>query len=372
MHMSQSIARATPSARQLAVEYRPASALKPDPRNARTHPKRQIEQIVASIRRVRLYQPDPGRRRRNAHRRVMAASGRKAARVGRGAGHHARWSRPMRRSGRLRLADNKIALNAGWDLEILQARAWRAWHVRYRLRPRRLTGFSTGEIDVILKAANDPDDEVIPPVPASPAPGLATSGFLASTGSAAATAATSTFFERVVGEGASIDAAFLDPPYNVRINGHANATGRHREFAMASGEMSEAEFRAFLTETLGAAARVSRDGAVHFVCMDWRHMDDVSARRPCGLWRSPEPLRLEQVQCRHGLALPLQARAGLCLPGRERPAFQHGRARQARPQPHQRLGLRLGQLDGRAAGARIWRCIRPSSRPRWSPTPSRT
>src|SRR5258708_34500674 len=46
---------------------------------------------------------------------------------------------------------------------------------------------------------------------------------------------------------------------------------------MASGEMSEAEFRSFLADTLGAAARVSRDGAIHFVCMDWRHMDDVSA-----------------------------------------------------------------------------------------------
>jgi DNA modification methylase len=46
---------------------------------------------------------------------------------------------------------------------------------------------------------------------------------------------------------------------------------------MASGEMSEAEFRSFLADTLGAAARVSRDGAVHFVCMDWRHMDDASA-----------------------------------------------------------------------------------------------
>jgi len=47
--------------------------------------------------------------------------------------------------------------------------------------------------------------------------------------------------------------------------------------ARLSGEMSEAEFRSFLTDTLGAAARVSRDGAVHFICMDWRHMDDVSA-----------------------------------------------------------------------------------------------
>ena len=84
------------------------------------------------------------------------------------------------------------------------------------------------------------------------------------------------FVRRLVGEEAAVDAAFLDPPYNVQISGHANAVGRHREFAMASGEMDEVEFRAFLQQTLGAAVSVSRDGAVHFICMDWRHMDDVS------------------------------------------------------------------------------------------------
>ena len=63
----------------------------------------------------------------------------------------------------------------------------------------------------------------------------------------------------------------------MKINRHANAGGRHREFEMASSETSTGEFRTFLAETLGAAARVSRDGAVHFVCMDWRHLHDVSA-----------------------------------------------------------------------------------------------
>jgi hypothetical protein len=53
--------------------------------------------------------------------------------------------------------------------------------------------------------------------------------------------------------------------------------GTHREFAMASGEMKTSEFRAFLGSTLGAAAAISRPGAVHFVCMDWRHIDDVAA-----------------------------------------------------------------------------------------------
>ena len=55
---------------------------------------------------------------------------------------------------------------------------------------------------------------------------------------------------------------------------------KHREFAMASGEMSRDEFIAFLKATLGAAANVSVDGAVHFVCMDWRHVEELVDRRP--------------------------------------------------------------------------------------------
>jgi hypothetical protein len=98
------------------------------------------------------------------------------------------------------------------------------------------------------------------------------SGFSASIGSDVATAVMPDSCGGSSANGALVDAACLDPPYNVRIGGHAVAAGSHREFAMASGEMSEAEFRSFLADTLGAAARVSRDGAVHFVCMDWRHM----------------------------------------------------------------------------------------------------
>ena len=83
------------------------------------------------------------------------------------------------------------------------------------------------------------------------------------------------FLAELIGEGERIDCAFLDPPYNVKINGHANAKGRHREFAMASGEMTAEVFRTFLAETLGACTSVSRDGAVHFICMDWRHIAEI-------------------------------------------------------------------------------------------------
>ena len=70
--------------------------------------------------------------------------------------------------------------------------------------------------------------------------------------------------------------AFLDPPYNVRVR---DIVGRgrikHGEFAMASGELSRADFVGFLEGTLATAAAVSRDGAVHFVCMDWRHIAEL-------------------------------------------------------------------------------------------------
>ena len=70
---------------------------------------------------------------------------------------------------------------------------------------------------------------------------------------------------------------FTDPPYNVKIAGHVSGLGavRHREFAMACGEMSTAEFTAFLRQAMGLLAEHSRDGSLHMVCMDWRHMGEV-------------------------------------------------------------------------------------------------
>jgi DNA modification methylase len=74
------------------------------------------------------------------------------------------------------------------------------------------------------------------------------------------------------------DMAFLDPPYNLRIGGVVGrGKTKHSEFAMASGEMSATDFMRFLNAILDAAASVSRDGAVHFVCMDWRHITELMA-----------------------------------------------------------------------------------------------
>jgi DNA modification methylase len=264
---------ASPS--RLTVTYRPVGDLIPDPRNARTHPKRQIDQIRASIEAFGFTNPilaDPEGHIIAGHGRLHAARGMGLAEVP--VINLSGLSETQKRT--LRIADNKIALNAGWDLEILQLELGELASIDVDIDPT-LTGFSTGEIDVILTSAVDPDDEVIPPVPVIPRTKLGDLWILGDHRVGCGDGRDAEFLRRVIGPGARVDAAFLDPPYNVPIGGHAVSAGRHREFAMASGEMSEAEFRSFLADTLGAAARVSRDGAVHFICMDWRHMDDVSA-----------------------------------------------------------------------------------------------
>lgn len=80
-------------------------------------------------------------------------------------------------------------------------------------------------------------------------------------------------------DGASADLVFTDPPYNVAIDGNVCGLGtiKHREFAFASGEMSKAQFTEFLAGTLSNLSRVMRDGAIAFVCMDWRHMGELLA-----------------------------------------------------------------------------------------------
>jgi DNA modification methylase len=72
---------------------------------------------------------------------------------------------------------------------------------------------------------------------------------------------------------------FTDPPYNVKIDGHVCGLGsvHHKPFEMAAGEMSESEFTRFLATSMALMARYSVDGAIHDICMDWRHMGELLA-----------------------------------------------------------------------------------------------
>ena len=274
MYISESLADDSAD-RRLEVNYTRIEKLIPDPRNARTHSKKQVTQIAESIRAFGFTNPilaDPMGNIIAGHGRLRAARELNLAEVP--VIVLAGLSEPQKKA--LRLADNKIALNAGWDMEILKLELTDLSLPEVDI-DLGLTGFSPGEIDVALADSEDPDDEVIPAVPENPRVNSGDIWQLGEHRVACGDGRDAGFLQNVVGKGASIDCAFLDPPYNVKINGHANAKGRYREFAMASGEMSEAEFRMFLAETLGACAKVSRSGAVHFICMDWRPMDDVTA-----------------------------------------------------------------------------------------------
>jgi DNA modification methylase len=83
-------------------------------------------------------------------------------------------------------------------------------------------------------------------------------------------------YDALLGE-EKAEMVFTDPPYNVKIDGHVSGLGsvRHDEFAMASGEMTYQEFVTFLNKALGLGAAYSRDGSIHFVCMDWRHLREL-------------------------------------------------------------------------------------------------
>jgi DNA modification methylase len=259
---------------ELEVEYRPVDGLVPDPRNARSHPGRQLAQIEASIREFGFANPiliDEAGHIIAGHGRLRAAKSLELKEVPtivlRG------LSEAQKRA--LRLADNKIALGATWDLDLLKIELGELSSSKVDIDVS-VTGFSTGELDVILDEGVDPDDEVIPEPPREPRTKPGDIWILGEHRIGCGDGRDVDFLQAVIGPEKSVDCAFLDPPYNVPIAGHAVSRGFHREFAMASGEMNQAQFREFLADTLGACAQVSRDGAVHFVCMDWRHMDDVS------------------------------------------------------------------------------------------------
>jgi DNA modification methylase len=179
----------------------------------------------------------------------------------------------------LRLADNKIGLNAGWDEQLLKAELEEILDVSGLDFEVSAIGFETGEIDVLLASSDtpDPDDEV----PAVKDVAISQEGDLWLMGRhrlLCADARIPESYERLL-QRESAALVFTDPPYNLPIDGHVSGLGKvkHGEFKLASGEMTSEEFAQFLIASLGPMARASTPGAVHFVCMDWRHLAEMLA-----------------------------------------------------------------------------------------------
>jgi DNA modification methylase len=268
------------AASRFAVEHRPPGALRPYARNARRHSKRQVRQIAASIERFGFTNPVLI----SGEDEIIAGHGRVEAAKLLGLEtvptlKLSHLSEAERRA--YVLADNKLALNAGWDADILAVELQALVDLDFDVT---LTGFSLAEVDLTLDAARDRQPsgrEAADRVPLSAGPLVSRKGDLWILGRhrlLCGDARNGADYDRLM-DGAKADLILTDPPYNVEIDGYVAGHGRisHREFAMGVGEMSEGDFIAFLTEALGHHARCARDGAIAFVCMDWRHMGEVLA-----------------------------------------------------------------------------------------------
>ena len=262
----------------LNVQLRPIASLKPNPRNARTHSKKQIRQIADSIRVFGFTNPvlidQDGA--------ILAGHGRVAAARQLGWTEVPTIELSAMTEAQKRayvLADNKLALNAGWDEELLALELGELASLELDF-DLTLTGFEMAEIDLLIgdKADGDPTADAVPEVDPA-APPVSRPGDLWLLGPHRVLCGDATdpqSFAALLGsERAQL--VFIDPPYNVPIDGHVCGLGsiRHAEFAMASGEMSEAEFTRFLKTVFGHLIGHSAEGAIHFVCMDWRHVYEL-------------------------------------------------------------------------------------------------
>lgn len=264
--------------RDLKITYHSPGALRPYSRNARTHSSKQIRQIAESIKTFNWTNPvlvDADGGIIAGHGRVKAAELLGLTQV------------PTIRIEDLTeaqkrayiLADNKLALNAGWDSELLtlELQDLITLDAEFDIT---VTGFETAEIDLLIEGGNE-SDPAADAVPARDpdAPVVTRAGDLWTLGEhrllCADATAPESFARLMAGKKAQM--VFIDPPYNVPIDGHVCGLGavKHREFAMAAGEMSETQFTAFLDTVFRQLARHSVDGSIHYVCMDWRHLFEL-------------------------------------------------------------------------------------------------
>ena len=254
--------------------------VRPNPRNARTHSKKQICQIAASVTSFGFTSPiliDEDGVLLAGHGRLEAAKLIGAKEIptiivtGLSAG----------KKRALALADNRIAQNAGWDREKLALELESLPEVLALDHiDLTITGFETAEIDALhvdLEEDNISSEDDVESFPKGPAiTQLGDLWLLNKHRLLCGDLRSPTTLATLMGAD-NANMAFLDPPYNVSVR---SVVGRgrikHEEFAMASGEMSAESFAKFLKETLSQAVAVSADGAVHFVCMDWRHMEELT------------------------------------------------------------------------------------------------
>jgi DNA modification methylase len=263
---------------QRQISFCAIGELSPHPRNARKHSRTQIRAIAKSIQAFGFNAPILI----DKNYQILSGEGRWEAAKVIGLTHVPVIPLEHLTEAEARaymLADNKLTDRSGWDdIKVAtELKALSELAVEFEIEA---TGFEPQEIDLRIQsldetdAAERADEFELASGPAVSAPGDL--WILGPHRLYCGSALDINTYESLL-ENEKAAAAFTDPPYNVAIDGHATGNGRttHREFPMAAGEMSEAEFTGFLTASLSLICTHAVQGALIYACMDWRHMVEM-------------------------------------------------------------------------------------------------
>ena len=265
---------------EIEIRYRVLEDLILDSRNPRQHSQSQVNQIADSIREFGFVTPvviDDSGHVVIGHGRVLAAKRLRMVRIPVVEIRH--LSKAQLKA--LRLADNRLAQHAHWDERLLGESFLELKEIEADF-DLSITGFSLPEIDLSLQNLCDTKSgETEEELESQTGLPVCQAGELWQLGDHrlhCGDATSETAFDRLMQEEFA-NVVFVDPPYNVPVQGHVSGNGkiRHREFAQGAGELSRDEFIQFLNKTCGLLAKHSTDGAIHFVCIDWRHADELLA-----------------------------------------------------------------------------------------------
>jgi hypothetical protein len=257
------------------VTIRTIGLLNPNPRNARKHPDVQLQRLRRCIANFGFLVPilvDEASNVVLGHGRLMAAKqlGMTEVPTLTVTGLTAEQVRAFA------IAENRLSDLADWDFDTLRMEFAELIDLQVDVED---TAFSTGEIDIMLDGAGgekSSEDDILPKMPSDVGSRSGDIWHLGQHTLLCGDATDESAYRNLLA-GRTADVVFTDPPYNVPIDGHVSGLGRvkHREFGMASGEMSPVQFTRFLASVFTCLARHSRTASIHYICMDWRHLREI-------------------------------------------------------------------------------------------------
>ena len=261
----------------LRIEDLPIHDLRPYQNNPRLHPKTQIDKLARAISHFGFLIPvliDDQNTVLAGHARIEAARKIGLPKIPCIRANH--LSEAQKRT--FTIVDNRLAEDATWDFQVL---AKEVEFLQSEGIDLAATGFELPEVEMIFDAAdatasNIEDDRILDPAPNCVITRPNDLWILGEHRLFCGDARRRDSFTALL-SGSVAQLVFVDPPFNVKIRGHVSGKGRikHREFMQASGEKTSTQFLKFLEDSLSVLAEHSADGAIHFVCSDWRHLDEM-------------------------------------------------------------------------------------------------